>query len=314
MVAKARGCGSLGASPGAFEVIELVRCSPKWKFIAVIKQIDQPEQLHTLVDFLIAGPGQDKDQDALKALIAVGRIIRAALWAIDHEARRVAAGCDRSRAAIVLADDRLPEDARRELAEHFADFYTDDVVRRWKKVHDSAMRPDQMRDLMRTLLEAIFQGSDDVRFGAFALAIEALDLGEVHPLLRPKKALSGKRGRGAPAQIIQHRLRALQGINYLHHRGDFPSATAARSEVAPLYGELPDTVRKWPASVKKSLGSKAFERAQLVAAQSGLMEQLAKNGGWKLTPGFAESGERMFGLSALRRDGEQYRRLLNGEG
>lgn len=270
---------------------------------------DDSEQLHALLDLLIAGPGPNKDKDALRALVAVGRIIGVARWAIDHEERRILAGHERSSASSVLVDERLPLEARQELSDLFDEFYTPQAVKRWPKAGGRAT-PEQRRALARVILHAVGYGSGERRFEELAKALEALDQGETPPLLRPSKLVAGRGGHGAPAQINRHRLRAVLGIEYQRHLGAFRSVRAAREQIAELYGVESDAMRHWPKSLIKVLGEKRFQEYCLSAAFLGLAGQLARKGRWNLPEGVLERGEGDYGLLALRADGERFKKLV----
>jgi hypothetical protein len=268
---------------------------------------DEREDLHCLLDFILDGPGADKDRAALKALVGIGRIVGAARWAIDHEARRIHAGHERSPASPVLVDERLPLEARQELSELLSEFVDPETVKRWAEAGGQAT-PEQKRSLARIILHAIGHGSGEHRFEELANALGALNQGEAAPLLRPSKAVA-RGGHGAPAQIIRHRLRAVLGIEYQLHAGAFRSARAAREKIAELYGVEPDAMRHWPKSIIKVLGQKRFHDYRMFAAFSGLAVQLERGGGWKLPRGFLDRGEKDYGLPSLKADGGRFRKL-----
>jgi hypothetical protein len=265
------------------------------------------EDLHFLLDSILDGPGADKDRAALKALVGIGRIVGAARWAIDHEARRILAGHERLLASPVLVDERLPLEAREELSKVFSEFVEPETIDQWANARGHAT-PTQKRALARIILHAIGYGSDDHRFEELANAFEALNQGEAPLVLRPSRPVA-RGGHGSPAQLIKHRLRAVLGIEYQHHTGAFRSARAARKKIAELYGVEPDAMRHWPKSITKVLGQKRFQDYLLLAAFSGLIVQFEREGDWKLPQGFLDRGEKDYGLASLRADGERFKRL-----
>jgi hypothetical protein len=99
------------------------------------------------------------------------------------------------------------------------------------------------------------------------------------------------------------------GVEYLRHRGVYRSAVAARRKVSELYRVEADAMKKWPTALKRGLGAKRFDEECAIAAISGYVVRIAEREGWSLPRGFAETGEQLFGLAALKADGVCFYRL-----
>jgi hypothetical protein len=152
-------------------------------------------------------------------------------------------------------------------------------------------------------------GSGDARFSDLAWALQMLDEGEAPPLLRPSKPRGGRGGRGAPAQITAHRMRAILGAVYLHYVGSFKSITAARKKIAELYGVTGEVMEKWPAAIKRVIGAKQLEQDIAFAGITGMAAVRLKERWPEEAQRARESGERTYGLASLKADGERFQIL-----
>ena len=134
--------------------------------------------------------------------------------------------------------------------------------------------------------------------------MEALEYGEVQPLLTPSPTTLGKHGYSA----WNLRLRALESVEYFVARGY--SRTAAQQKVGDAFGRDLETVRDWQKNVRSRLGDLEVARRLAFARNGGLNAEAAKRDGNR---NMFLSQDSRYGESALEQMAGKYTALLRDD-
>jgi hypothetical protein len=149
-------------------------------------------------------------------------------------------------------------------------------------------------------------------------ALEALDYGEVQPMLAPTR--DGDK-RSLAARRLE--LRAIAFVEYRYRRGN--RKLNAQEQVAKELGVAKDTLKSWEFRLRGYFGDLAVSRAIAFARNAALNEDHAQKAAYKFSlhkndarpgiysgppSGAAGTWERQYGADALRTLAQQYKSAL----
>ena len=239
-----------------------------------------------------------KDIHSFHALETVGKIVTAlAGWAVDHSLGRASRGLG----FVPLVPSPVGKLPDYEDAREAADSHENELIGRelWS---DGGIANDPAKERLVLIdhLRANPGGLPGDLARRFMEALEALEYGDVHPLLKPKTTDLTK-----PAYLrMMLQLQALAFIEYRFARGT--KRVIAQEEVADAYGCAPATVRSWGPTLRKNIDR--LKIASFIA--------FARNAGTYPTPAARRNApsylvkhrERAYGDDALSEAGERYKK------
>lgn len=247
-----------------------------------------------------SGSHPDKDFDSRLALTLAGNLVDMLVgWAIDHQAGLAING---------VASAPVPPQG------HSQEFSGDSF---YKKAAEEASDhrheadggsyltscnndPVSNRRVVAALIHNFSLHAKYVLINA-SIALNALEFGEVQPILKPVK--SGRKG--APFSLDRMKLRAIQHIEFRMKRYG-ATKTSATEIVANAYGCNTDAVKKWEALLRKNMGNSvvdAIYRASCAARNSFMIRSLSNEVKIDYTEVF-------FSDNALKEDGAKYQEII----
>jgi hypothetical protein len=276
--------------------------------------------LYKAVDRMIDGPGSPlSDEWVVHVLEDLGRFVRAATLALYYEAGRVISGVTRPRGSFPLSSDGP--------SWHGAALEVDpDTANKWVADGEAALNNRQFTPhfaelAQRTLsdvLHPIANLSHHAWLVNLAVALRALPLGEVHPLLKPSSKGLRPYGRGMTGW--QLKLAAL-GWAEFQVAAKKANMMEAFRDVADAFGlkEESSSVQDWPKTAEKHLGRAAVRETVETARKAGqLYRSLSREiaGGQiskSATDRYSEYFEDVWGPERLKRIGQKLRAIPNKE-
>ena len=239
-----------------------------------------------------------KDIHALDALDTAGRlVISLAGWAIAHNLGRASRGLG----SIPLAPSRVGHLPEYKDARTAADSHENELTGRTILVEGGiANDPAKERLALIDHLRANPGGLPGHLAWRLMEALEALEYGDVHPLLEPKTTDFSK-----PAYSrMMLQLQALQFIEYRAARGI--KKLLAVEEVANVYGCAESTVRNWREPLCKRIGYLKVTSELAFAHNAGASRRRARRS-------IIQHHDNAYGDDALQEAGAKYKSILGFE-
>jgi DNA-binding transcriptional regulator YiaG len=232
----------------------------------VADQIDRLFELAERTDPELGADPHRKDARAFDALRAMSWLCEVlAGWAVDHgvglalEGRQflVNGPQDAQKLPGFIADRAEVDSHRHEIAGR--------NIRRYRTDVDA----QTMRLAIHNVLRTGIGGLPPSISISLTDAIEALELGEVQPLLKAKKS-----SRKVTLRQLRLQLQAISFIAFRQALG--ASQFSAIEDVANAYGVSFDTVRGWEPRVRKALGSRKVDNERVGAKNAASYVALAR--------------------------------------
>lgn len=236
-----------------------------------------------------------KDVHALDALDTAGRlVISLAGWAIAHNLGRASRGLG----FVPLAPSRVGHLPEYKDARDAADSHENELAGRTFLAEGGiANDPAKERLVLIDHLRANPGGLPGHLAWRLVEALEALEYGDVHPLLEPRTTDLSK-----PAYSrMMLQLQALQFVEYRTARGT--KKLHAVDEVADAYGCAVSTVRNWREPLCKRIGYLKVTSELAFAHNAGASRRRARRS-------IIQHHDMVYGDDALRDAGEKYKKVL----
>lgn len=236
-----------------------------------------------------------KDIHALDALETAGRlVVSLAGWAIAHNLGRASKGLG----FVPLVPSRVGHLPEYKDARGAADSHENELTGRTILAEGGiANDPATERLVLIDHLRANPGGLPGRLAWRLMEALEALEYGDVHPLLEPRTTDFSK-----PAYSrMMLQLQALQFVEYRAGRGI--KKFLAVEEVAEAYGCAESTVRNWREPLCKRIGYLKITSALAFAHNAGASMRRARRS-------IIKHHDKVYGVDALHDAGEKYKKVL----
>jgi hypothetical protein len=276
--------------------------------------------LYKDVDRMIDGPGAPvSDEWVLQVLEGLGGFFRAATLALYYEAGRVISGVTRPRGSFPLSSDGPSwQGAALEV--------DPETANEWIAAGEAALNnrkhtPHLAELVQRTLSDVLYpiaNLSHHAWFVGLAVALRALPLGEVKPLLKPSSKALRPYGRGMTGW--QLKLAALAWANF-QVAAKKANMMEAFWDVADAFGlkEGSSSVQDWRKAAEKHLGRAVVRETLETARNMGqlylLVSEPFSNGQISKSAAdhYSEYFEEVWGSKRLKRIGQAFHAIPNKE-